>query len=165
MRKPAISMKTKTKTKEIQPSKKSRIMVAETTSSQRSPSKTKRRFLSRIGCYLNSYWKRRLNGKTREPECLPNSTAVEPQTDMRMPEISRKSFGWLIPYSSAVERKSWISFSKHHVQTLLLMCTYSEDALRIKSSIQLFSSTPGTHTQIQLSDRWTIRTNLSGLAI
>jgi len=68
-RKPAI-LTMKTKTKMIQPSQKLRIIAAEATSCQRSPRTTKRRCLSRIGCYLNSYSNNKPNGRRREPEWL-----------------------------------------------------------------------------------------------
>ena len=86
---PIMTMKTKTKT--IQPSQTLRIIAAEKTSCQRPPRTTKRRYLSRIGCYLNSYSNNKPNGRNREPECFPNSTAAEPPTHWRIPEISPKS--------------------------------------------------------------------------
>jgi len=99
-KKPAIlpmKIKTKTKTKIIQRFQKSRIIVAEMTSCQRSRRTTKRRCLSRIGCYLNSYSNNKPNGRWGEPECFPNSTAAEPLTDRGNPEISPKSLGLLTP--------------------------------------------------------------------
>jgi hypothetical protein len=109
-RKPAILT---TKTKMIQPSQKLRIIAAETTPCQRSPRTTKRRCFSRFGCYLHSYSNNKLDGGRSEPECFPNSTAAEPPTDRKIPEISQNSLRWLTPYGSAAERKSWISFSNH----------------------------------------------------
>jgi len=68
MEKPVIlTMKTKTKTKMIQPSQILRIIAAETTSCQWSLRTTKRRWLSRIGCYLNSNSNNKPNRRRREP--------------------------------------------------------------------------------------------------
>jgi len=160
--KPAI-LKTKTKTKMIQPYQRARLIEAETTYCQRSPKTTKRRCLNRTGCYLNSYSNNKPNGRRREPECSPNSTAAEPSTDRRIPEISPRSLRWLIPYGTAAERKSWISSSKHYDQTLHPTSIYSQEAIPIKSSMQSLFSTPGITTQIRLSDRRKIRTDPNGL--
>jgi len=71
--------------------------------------------------------------KKDEPECFRNSTAAEPPTDRRIPEISPKCIRWLTPHGTAAGRKSWISSSKHQDQTLLLLSIYSQEAIPIKS--------------------------------
>ena len=125
-RKPVIStIKMETKQKKTQPSQKSRIITAERTSCQSSPRTTKRRHLSRIGCCLNSYLNEKPTGKSREPECFPNSTAAEPPTNWSIRAICPKSLRWLIPWGPAAERKSWISFSKQCRQTFLVISTES----------------------------------------
>jgi len=92
-----IKTKTKSKTMMIQPSQILRKLAAVTTSCQRSPRTTKMRCSSRIGCYIHSYSNNKLNGRTRAPECFPNSTAAKPPTDRRIPEINSKSVRWLTP--------------------------------------------------------------------
>jgi hypothetical protein len=93
---------------------------------------TKRRCLSRIGCYLNSYPNNKPNGRRRELECFPNWTTAGPPTDRRIPVISPKSLRWLNPYGTAAERKSWIRLETLR-STLLLISTYSQEAIPIKS--------------------------------
>jgi len=93
-----------------------------------------RRCLSRIGCYLNSCSNNTPNGRRTEPECFPKRTAAEPLSHRRIPEISPKPLRWRTPYGTAVERKSWISSLKHYCQTLLLISTYSQAAIPIKSN-------------------------------
>jgi len=134
-----------------------------TTSCLRLLRPTKRRCLTRIGCYLNSYSNNRQNGRTREPERLPNSTAAEPPPDCRIPVTSQRSLRGLITYGTEGERKSWTSFSKLYGQTLFLRSTYSEEAIPIKSAMQSPSLTPGITTHIRLRDRGKIRKHPSGL--
>ena len=145
-RKPVI-LTMKKKMKMIQPYQRARTFEAETTSCQRSPKTTKRRCLNRTGCYLNSYSNDKPNGKRREPECSPNSTAAEPSTDRRTPEVSPRCLRWSTPYGTAAEQKSWISSLKHYSQTLLLISTYSQEAIPTKSSMQSPFSTPGITTR------------------
>jgi len=86
-----LTMKMKTMMNLIQPYQRARIIAAETTSCQRSPKMTKRRCLNRTGCFLNSYSNNKPNGRRTEPKCSPNSTAAEPLTDRRNPEIGTRS--------------------------------------------------------------------------
>jgi len=111
-RKPAI-MLMQTKMKIIHPSRKLRIIAAESTSCQRSLGMTKRRCFSRNRCYLNYYSNNKPNGRRWEPKCFPNSTTAKPPTDQRILEISPQSLRCLTPYSTAAERKNWIHSSKH----------------------------------------------------
>jgi hypothetical protein len=73
MTKPTIlKMPIKTKLKKVWPSKKLRIFVAQTTSSQRSPRTTKRKWFSKITYYLNMYSNNKPNQKRIQSISLQN---------------------------------------------------------------------------------------------
>jgi len=79
------------------------------------------------------------------------------------PGNQSKIFKMVDPHGTAAGRPSWLSFSKHHDQTLHPISSHSQEAIPIKSSKQSLFSTPGITIQIRLSDRRKTQTHPSGL--
>jgi len=114
-RKPAISMmKTKTKTKNIDGSQQSWIMVAVTTSFQSLPMAMKSSYWRKIRWLLNSNLNNNEVQKGEDPEAyLTGLQMIDLPPGRRIPEICPSSWGWAVPYNPAVQQKSWIRFLKH----------------------------------------------------